>query len=391
MAETIYLDNNATTKVAPEVLEEMMPFLRDRYGNPSSIHRFGGLVRSHIDRAREQVAALLGAHPDEITFTGCGSESDNLAIQGFYRRHGSATNIVTSMVEHPAVRSLCRFLRDHDGVELTEINVDHEGLLREDEFSRAKIGPHTLVTLMWANNETGVLFPIKKLAETVKAAGGFFHTDAVQAVGKVPINCAGDPVDMLALAGHKLHAPKGVGALYIRKGVKISPLIIGGHQENGLRAGTENVAAIVGLGKACAMAQACFMEEATRVKNMRDRLERALLTSCRDAKRNGHEGLRLPNTCNISFEFIEGEAILLLLDEKNIAASSGSACTTGSLEPSHVMRAMGLPYTLAHSSTRFSLSRYTTEAEIDAVVRALPPIIERLREISPYSNPAGPQ
>lgn len=380
---TIYLDNNATTRVAPEVVEAMQPFLADRYGNPSSIHRFGGLVRKHVERAREQVAQLLGAHPDEIVFTSCGTESDNMALKGFRALHGHATRLITSTVEHPAVLNTVRFLHDQ-GASTAEIQVDGEGLLRMDELDSIALDSHTLLSFMWGNNETGVLFPIEELAHKAKAAGAFLHTDAVQAVGKVPIDLSRIPLDFLALSGHKLHAPKGIGAAFIRRGTKLPPLLHGGHQEDGVRAGTENVPYIVGLGVACELARAGLEDENVRVRALRDRLEQELLTRCKGAQRNGHPLMRLPNTTNISFEFIEGEAVLLLLDELGVAASSGSACTTGSLEPSHVMRAMGVPYTLAHSSTRFSLSRYTTAADIDVVIAELPGIVDKLREMSPF-------
>ncbi len=378
-----YLDNNATTKVAPEVMEAMLPFLQDQYGNPSSIHRFGGKIRKHVDKAREQVAALIGAKPQEIYFTSCGSESDNTALQGFLREHKSVTRLITSSVEHPAVLNACRYL-SKEGASVTELDVHENGLLREDQLEQTSIDQDTLVSLMWANNETGVIFDIPKYASKVKENGGWFHTDAVQAVGKLPVNVAEIPIDFLALSGHKLHAPKGVGALYVRSKTPSAPLIIGGHQEQGMRAGTENVAYIVGLGVACELAMKWIEEEQGRVRKLRDTLEEALLSECPGAKLNGHKDHRLPNTTNVSFEYIEGEAILLMLDEKNIAASSGSACTTGSLEPSHVMRAMGVPYTLAHSSTRFSLSRYTTKEDIKAVIEAMPPIVKRLRQLSPF-------
>ena len=380
---TIYLDNNATTAVAPQVLEAMLPFFCSRYGNPSSMHRFGGSVRKHIDAAREQVAAALGARPAEIVFTGGGSESDNMAIQGFNALHGGRTRIITSTVEHPAVRNLCQHLRTL-GVEVHEVPVDGAGLLDEAVLAGLPIDEHTLLSFMWANNETGVLFPIDRLARLAAERGATLHCDAVQAVGKVPIDVSAVPVHLLALSGHKLHAPKGVGALYVREGLKLPPLMHGGHQERGVRPGTENVPAIVGLGAACELASAGLAQETTAVAALRDRLERELLAHCTGAHRNGDAAQRVPNTANISFEFIEGEAILLMLDEEGICASSGSACTTGSLEPSHVMRAMGVPYTLAHSSTRFSLSRYTTAAEIDTVIRVMPGIIEKLRAISPY-------
>ena len=340
-------------------------------------------MRRHIDTARQQVAALIGAHPEEIIFTSCGSESDSMAIAGFAKIHKGRTRLATSTVEHPAVKSLCASFKA-DGFDVSEIGVDNSGLLRGDQFAALAIEADTLVSLMWANNETGVIFPVEDLAATVHEKGGFFHTDAVQAVGKIPVNMSHNAIDLLSLSGHKLHAPKGVGALYIRKGTKIAPFLVGGHQEHGIRAGTENVASIVGLGQACELAMANLTEENTRVKKMRDRLEAGLLASCAGAHRNGDAVKRLPNTANISFEFIEGEGILLLLDEKNIAASSGSACTSGSLEPSHVMMAMGVPYTLAHSSTRFSFSRYNTEADVDAVLAIMPGIVDRLRKLSPY-------
>ena len=380
---TVYLDNNATTKVAPEVFDAMLPFLKDSYGNPSSIHRFGGMIRRHIDTARQQVAALIGAQPDEIIFTSCGSESDNMALQGFYRQHKHGMRIITSPVEHPAVRTTAQKMKPW-GVSTLEMDVDSEGMFDAARIDDVEVDTDTLASFMWANNETGVIFPIVEIADRIKARGGFIHTDAVQAVGKIPINMKTMAVDLLALSGHKLHAPKGVGALYIRHGVKIDPLIFGGHQEEMRRAGTENVAFIVGLGVACELALKHMVDETVRVKALRDRLERELLARCDGAKLNGHKEHRLPNTTNISFEFIEGEAVLLLLDEKGIAASSGSACTSGSLEPSHVMRAMGIPYTFAHSSTRFSLSRFTTDAEIDTVIREMPGIVSNLRSLSPY-------
>lgn len=384
VTDTIYLDNNATTCVAPEVLEVMLPFFKGSYGNPSSIHRFGGTIKKYVDTAREQVAAFLNVKPSEIFFTSCGSESDNMAIQGFCRNHAGKALLITSAVEHPAVRNCCRSIAEDSGIPLHEVGVNEAGLLDMDTFKNISINEHTLVTMMWANNETGVLFPIPEIAEIVKERGGTVHTDAVQAVGKIPIDLQKVPVDMVALSGHKLHAPKGVGVIYIREGTHILPLIYGGHQEHGIRAGTENVPYIVGLGKACRLAADRLEEEGTRVKALRDRLEHKLLETCTAAKLNGDPENRLPNTTNVSFEFIEGESILLLLDEKNIAASSGSACTTGSLEPSHVMKAMGIPYTLAHSSIRFSLSYYTTNKEIDTVIEVMPGIVDYLRQISPF-------
>lgn len=383
----IYLDNNATTKVAPEVFDAMHPFFKDYYGNPSSIHRFGGMIKRHVETAREQVAALLGASPEEIYFTSCGSESDNMALKGFFAVHGKKTRIITSTVEHPAVRNTARYLKER-GAELIELPVDSEGMLQPDVLDNLEIDEHTIVSLMWANNETGVLFPVSELSRKVKQRGGCFHTDAVQIAGKLPIDLKEDPVDMLAISGHKLHAPKGVGAIFIRKNIEIEPLLHGGHQEMGMRAGTENVPYIVALGKACEIALEHIDEETTIVRRLRDKLEKELLVSCKGSKLNGSKQNRLPNTLNISFENIEGEAILLHLDENGIAASSGSACTTGSLEPSHVMRAMGMPYTYAHSSTRFSLSRYTSEEDIDTVIDVMPSIVEKLRDISPFVEKA---
>jgi cysteine desulfurase len=381
--KNIYLDNNATTCVAPEVLDSMMAYFTERFGNPSSIHRFGGSVRREINIAREKVASLIGAHPEEILFTSCGSESDNMALKGFFSKHGPKTKIITTAVEHPAVRNTARILKER-GATLIELPVDTDGMLKMAALESCSIDQHTIVSCMWANNETGVLFPIEKIADFVKERGGSFHTDAVQAAGKIPINLKNVPIDFLALSGHKIHAPKGVGVMYIRKGVAIEPILHGGHQEEGLRAGTENVPYIIGLGKACELAAQKMAEENGRVRILRDKLEHELMNRCSGSKLNGHKTNRLPNTTNISFENIEGEAILLHLDESGIAASSGSACTTGSLEPSHVMMAMGIPYTFAHSSTRFSLSVYTTEEEIDAVIAVMPGIVDTLRSISPF-------
>jgi cysteine desulfurase len=382
-AHVAYFDNNATTRVAPEVVEAMMPFFGESYGNPSSIYRFGGSVRRLVERAREQVAALIGASPEEIVFTSCGSESDNMALKGFFQERGGKTKIVTTAVEHPAVRSTARFLKGR-GADLTELPVDGEGMLSPSALGALGIGPDTLVSAMWANNETGAVFPIKELAEAAKARGALFHTDAVQAAGKAVIDVRKVPIDMLALSGHKLHAPKGIGAAYFRAGAPIRAIIHGGHQEGGRRAGTENVPYIIGIGRACELAAGRMAEEDTRVRAMRDRLEGALLARCAGAKLNGPPAARLPNTTNISFENIEGEAVLLHLDEAGIAASSGSACTTGALEPSHVMMAMGVPYSYAHSSIRFSLSVYNTEEEVDRVIAAMPGIVEKLRRLSPF-------
>lgn len=380
---TIYLDNNASTRVAPEVIEAMAPFFGERYGNPSSMHAFGGLVRKNVDTAREQVAQLIGAKASQIYFTGCGSESDNLAIQGFYNRHGGRTKILATAVEHHAVLNTSKHLRSK-GANVFELGVGNNGSLDLAHLASQELDDDSLISVMWANNETGVVFPIDKIAEIAKGKGAYVHTDAVQAVGKIPIDVGKTPVDFLALSGHKLHAPKGIGALFIRDTTELEPILFGGHQEGGIRAGTENVPYIVGLGKACEIAKKTMNAENIKIKALRDKLEKGILATCKDAILNGDPINRTLNTTNISFEFIEGEGILLLLDEHGICASSGSACTTGSLEPSHVLRAMGVPYTRAHSATRFSLSRYTTEAEIDKVLSVLPSIIDKLRALSPY-------
>lgn len=383
MSKVIYFDNNATTKVAPEVFEAMKPFLTDLYGNPSSMHSFGGQVEHYIRSGRESVANLIGCDSSEIIFTSCGTESDNAAIKGVLSAYPEKKKIITTRVEHPAVLAPCRELQAL-GYKVVELGVDKDGQISLDEL-KAEVDEDTaIVTIMYANNETGVIFPIDKIAEIVKSKGVVFHTDAVQAVGKIPLNLNKSNIDLLSLSGHKLHAPKGVGVLYVKKGTRISPFIIGGHQERGRRAGTENVAGIVALGKAAELAMENLEEENTKVKKLRDKLENAILKSCKDAKLNGDKVNRLPNTTNISFEFIEGEAILLLLDQFGICASSGSACTSGALEPSHVMRAMGVPFTAAHGSTRFSLSRYNTEDEVDFVIQKMPIIVNRLRELSPF-------
>ena len=382
MEKVVYLDNNATTAVAPEVFEAMRPFLTEFYGNPSSIHHFGGQVAAHIETAREKLASLLGAQPSEVIFTSCGTESDSSAIYSALSLCNQRRKVVISKVEHPAILALGKEL-ERRGYTVVQIPVDSKGRL-DMECAEEMIDTDTaVVSIRWANNETGNIYPVAQLAEMAHKQGALFHTDAVQAVGKVPINLAELPIDMLSLSGHKLHAPKGVGALYVKRGVRFRPFIVGGHQERGRRAGTENVASIVGLGKAAELAQQDITIENTKVKALRDKLETELL-KLPATRLNGDPEHRLPNTSNISFEYIEGESILMLLDMFNICASSGSACTTGSLEPSHVLRAMGVPYTAAHGAIRFSFSRYNTEEEVDFVLEKLPPVIARLREISPY-------
>jgi cysteine desulfurase len=381
----IYMDNNATTQVASEVLEAMQPFFTEDYGNPSSMHSFGGNVEKHIEKAREQVAALIGAEPTEIVFTSCGTESDNTAIMSTLEVQQAKRHVITSKVEHPAVYGFLDFC-ERKGYRISRIPVDSEGLLDVQEFDNVLNEQTALVTIMHANNETGVIFPIEELAARAKAKGVLFHTDAVQTIGKLPIDMQKSTIDMLSLSGHKLHAPKGIGALYVRRGTRFSPFMIGGHQERGRRAGTENVASIVGLGKACELAAKYMDDENSRVRRLRDMLEEGLLKHAPDAALNGNKKMRLPNTANISFKYVEGEAILLHLNELNIAASSGSACTSGSLEPSRVLRSMGIPYTAAHGAVRFSLSRYNTEEEVQFVIEKLPPIITELRNISPFDD-----
>ncbi len=380
---TIYFDNNATTKVAAEVLEEIEPLFCDLYGNPSSMHTFGGQIGRRIRRSREQVAALLGCDPSEIIFTSGGTESDNTAIKGTLAAVPNKRTVITTRVEHPAVLTVCRDLENH-GYKVVELSVDRQGRLDLAELESRLDDDTALVTIMYANNETGVIFPIERIASLVASKGAVFHTDAVQAVGKIPLNLSKSSIDLLSLSGHKLHGPKGIGVLYVRKGTRLSPFMLGGHQEAGRRAGTENVPGIVGLGKACELATDKFDEENNKVKYLRDKLESHILAECPDCRLNGDPDNRLPNTCNISFEYIEGEAILLMLDKYGICASSGSACTSGSLEPSHVLRAMGVPFTAAHGSIRFSLSRYSTEQEVDYTAEKLPAIINQLRELSPF-------
>ena len=381
--KTIYFDNNATTRVADEVFEEMKPYFCGLYGNPSSMHTFGGQIGRKIREARERVAGLLGCDPGEIIFTSCGTESDNAAIKGALAALPHKRKVITTRVEHPAVLSVCRDLQNQ-GYTVVELAVDKQGRLDPAELEERLDDDTAIVTIMYANNETGVIFPIEKVAKLVADREAVFHTDAVQAVGKIPLNLSKSSIDLLSLSGHKLHGPKGVGVLYVRKGTRLSPFMLGGHQEAGRRAGTENVPGIIGLGKACELAAKHIDEESTKVKSLRDKLESAIMKSCPDCRINGDTKNRLPNTANISFEYIEGEAILLMLDKFGICASSGSACTSGSLEPSHVLRAMGVPFTAAHGSIRFSLSRYNTEDEVDYTIQIMPEIVNRLRELSPF-------
>ncbi|MCX8017005.1 MAG: cysteine desulfurase NifS [Rhodocyclaceae bacterium] len=386
----IYLDNNATTACDPAVVEAMLPFFTEQFGNPSSMHSFGNKVGFALKEARARVQALLGAeHDSEIIFTSCGTESDNTAILSALKAMPERNQVITTAVEHAAILALCDQL-EKEGYVITRLPVDKRGRLDLDEY-RAALSPRTaIVSVMWANNETGTLFPVEQMAEMAHAVGAQFHTDAVQAVGMIAIDLKKTQIDMLSLSGHKLHAPKGVGVLYLKRGTRFRPLLRGGHQERGRRAGTENTASIVGLGVACELAREHMAFENTEVKRLRDRLEAGILAAVPHCFVTGDTANRLPNTSNIAFEFVEGEAILLLLNQAGIAASSGSACTSGSLEPSHVMRAMGIPYTAAHGTIRFSLSRFNTEAEIDRVIATVPPLIARLRKLSPYWGERGP-
>ena len=382
--DVIYLDNNATTKVAPEVVEAMMPYLSEFYGNPSSMHSFGGDVGGKIKEARQSVADLIGASPNEIIFTSCGTESDGTAIRAAIESNPDRKKIVTSRVEHPAIKNLYETL-SKNGYRVTFVPVDNEGRLDLDYLYKSLDDDTAIVSLMWANNETGVIFPVEEISREVKDRGIIFHTDAVQAAGKIPIDVKTTGVDMLSLSGHKFHAPKGIGVLYVRKGTKFSPYMIGGHQEEGRRGGTENVASIIAMGKAAELAKQHIDDNSYAcVSELRDKLETTMLERITNSMVNGETEHRLPNTTSIAFEYVEGEAILLLMNEHGICASSGSACTSGSLEPSHVLRAMGVPFTAAHGSIRFSLSRYTTADEIDFVIEKMPPIIARLRELSPF-------
>ena len=383
--KAVYLDNNATTRVDPSVVEAMIPFFTEHFGNASSMHSFGTAVGGALKKARQQMQSLLGAEFDhEIVWTAGGTESDNTALMSALETQAGRSEIVTTAVEHPAILNLCSWLEKSRGTKVHYIGVDSRGRLDIEAYRRA-LSPRTAIaSVMWANTETGTLFPVETLADLAHEAGALFHTDAVQAVGKVQIDLKTSEIDLLSLSGHKLHGPKGIGALYVRKGVRLRPLIRGGHQERGRRAGTENAPAIVGMGAAAELAQAHLGEENTRVKAMRDRLEKGLLQRIGNSFVTGDADHRLPNTANVAFEYVEGEGILLLLNKAGIAASSGSACTSGSLEPSHVLRAMKVPYTAAHGAIRFSFSRDNTESDVDHVLETMPGIIAQLRAMSPF-------
>jgi cysteine desulfurase len=377
-----YFDNNATTRVAPEVVDAMIPFLREQWGNPSSTYAFGRQVGEHLDQARAKVAALINAEPREIIFTSCGTESNNSAIHGALATQPDKRHVLTTAVEHSANTKFCALLQKR-GYTVTFLPVAPDGALDLQQLE-ASIRPDTaIVSVMWANNETGVLFPVREIAAICRRKGTLFHTDAVQTPGKLKIDVRELDVDFLSLSAHKLHAPKGIGLLYVRRRVKYQPYIVGGGQERGRRGGTENVASIVGFGRAAELAMASLPDEHTRVRALRDRLEDGILAAIPGTSRNGAKEPRLPNTSNLAFEGVEAEGILMLLDQAGICASSGSACTTGSLDPSHVLTAMGFSVARARSSIRFSLGIYNTEAEVDYVLEHLLGIIAKLRANSP--------
>ncbi|VVT50016.1 Cysteine desulfurase (EC =_ NifS [Kosakonia radicincitans] len=385
----VYLDNNATTRIDPMVLEAMMPFLTEHYGNPSSIHDFGTPSRAALEHAHQQVAALLGAdHASEIIFTSCATEATSTALHACVELMPERREIITTAVEHPATLAVCEHL-ERQGYLIHRIGVNSDGALDMEQYRQALSSRVAVVSVMWANNETGVLFPVIEMAAMAQEHGALFHCDAVQVVGKIPLDIGRTQIDMLSCSAHKLHGPKGVGCLYLRRGTRFRPLLRGGHQERGRRAGTENIAGIVGMGTACELAQ-IHLPGAASLAQLRDRLQEGLIAQVPSVMVMGGNQPRVPGTTNLAFEFIEGEAILLLLNQAGIAASSGSACTSGSLEPSHVMRAMNIPYTAAHGSIRFSLSRYTREKEIDYVIDTLPTIIARLRMLSPYWQEGKP-
>ena len=382
--KNIYLDNNATTRVDPLVVDAMIPFLTERYGNPSSIHSFGGEVEKDVQTARRRVADMLGAEHDyEIVFTGTGTEADNLAILGTAGFYKDRRHVITTSVEHPAVLNACKEL-ERTGYRVTYVPVDSEGLLDMNAFKKSIDADTAIVSVMYANNETGVIFPVEEIGAMCREQKIPFHVDAVQVAGKIPINVNKINCDFLTVSGHKFHAPKGIGALYVRRGTPLRPMTYGGHQEKSRRPGTENVASIIGMGKAAELVMEHLNNDAGNIKRLRDKLENGLLACFNNAVLNGNKEKRVVNTSNIGFGYVEGESILLYMDRKGIAASSGSACTSGSLEPSHVLRAMNVPFTSVHGSIRFSLSRFTTEEEIDYVLNVMPEVIEPLLELSPY-------
>ncbi len=381
----IYMDNAATTRVTEPVLEAMMPYLTEVYGNPSSIHAFGREAKRALEKAREQVAAAINAKPNEIYFTGCGTEADNWAVRGAaYAQKRKGSHIITSSIEHHAVLHTCQQL-EREGFTVTYLPVDEYGVVKLDELEKAITPETTLITIMAANNEIGTIQPIEEIGKIAKAHGILFHTDAVQAIGAIPMDVRAMGVDMLSLSGHKFHAPKGVGALYVRSGVRLQRFMQGGAQERTQRAGTENLASIVGMGRAIELATADLAGKAEKLTAMRDRLMNGVIEAIPESRVNGHPTRRLPGNCNVSIRYIEGEALLLSLDLKGIAASSGSACTSGSLDPSHVLLAIGLPHEIAHGSLRFSLSEENTMEEVETVLEELKAIVTRLRNMSPLT------
>lgn len=390
-ADGIYLDNNATTAIDPAVVEAMLPYFTTHFGNPSSQHDYALPAARAVQRAREQVADLIGAErPDEIIFTSCATESDNTALWTALWTQKGRDEIVTTALEHPAIIDTCAFMEGR-GIRVRHVRADARGDISADEFRSLLSERTALATIMWANNETGNIYDVPALSAIAREQGVLFHTDAVQMVGKMPIDVSSTGVSMLSFSGHKLHAPKGIGVLYVRRGTRFLPFMHGGHQERGRRAGTENVPYIVGLGVACELAKAHLHDLNTRVRALRDRLQQGIVAAIPEVIVTGDENHRTPNTLNVAFKYVEGEAILLLMNEHGIACSSGSACSSESLEPSHVMQAMGIPFSAAHGTIRFSLSRFTTEAEIDRVIAVMPGIIEELRRLSPYWNRNKPR
>lgn len=381
----VYLDNAATTALSPKVLEKMMPYLTDTYGNASSPHSFGQVARIGVEHAREQVARAINADPSEIVFTGCGTESDNTVLFGVAERYAKkGDHIITTNVEHHAILHSCAAL-EKKGIKVTYLPVDKDGLVTPEQVRDAITDKTILVSVMFANNEVGTIMPIPEIAAVCHEKDVLFHTDAVQAAGHVPIDVKAMGIDMLSISGHKFHGPKGVGVLYERKGIRLPSYIIGGEQEKGRRAGTENVAGIVGLGEALELAVTNMSETSARMTRMRDRLIEGIEATIPEVKLNGHRTKRLPNNVNFSIKYIEGESILLMLDMAGIAASSGSACTSGSLDPSHVLLALGLTHEVAHGSVRLTLGDDTTDEDIDYVLETLPKVAHRLRAMSPIS------
>ncbi len=383
MSRRVYMDHAATTYVNKDVLEAMLPFYTELFGNPSSVHQFGREVKKHIDKAREQVAKAIGALPEEIYFTAGGSEADNWAIKGIaYANRNKGNHIITTQIEHPGLLESCRFL-EKEGFEITYLPVDQFGMISVGDVENAITEKTVLISVMYANNEIGTVQPIQEVAKLAKDKKIVFHTDAVQAVGSIDINVKEQGIDLLSLSAHKFYGPKGVGALYVRKGVKLTNLIHGGHQERSRRAGTENVAGIIGLGKAIELAASRLEENSKRIKGLSDKLITGVMEKVPYTRLNGHPDNRLPGNTSFCFEFIEGESLLLNLDIKGIAGSSGSACSSGSLDPSHVLLAIGLPHEIAHGSLRLSLGDINTEEDVDYVLEVLPPIVDRLRQMSP--------